>query len=81
MGGEQFVHDRGDAEGLDALGQFTGHHAAEACQGVDHRLAPSHQLGGSAIGSELAVSGEFCNDNGRTESEEDLNVCSSKRMA
>ena len=58
MGGEQFAQPRGDARGLKALGKLSGDHVGQARQGVDHRLATTHKVGGTVVGAELTLGGE-----------------------
>ena len=54
VGREQLANAASNAHGSHALGQFGRVQAAKTGQGVDHRLATAHELGGARIGTELA---------------------------
>ena len=72
MGAEQLADAPGNAHGRHALGQFTGHHATQAGQGVDHGLLAVHQLGGAGISPELALAGKPGHHHGRGKPEHDV---------
>jgi hypothetical protein len=72
VGAEQLADATGNAHGRHALGQFTGHHAAQAGQRVDHGLLAAHQLRGAGVGAELALAAEPGHDDGGQQAQHDV---------
>src|SRR5690606_31635958 len=69
---EQAADAAGNTHGRHALRQLGRLHAAEAREGVDHRLLAAHELGGARVGTEFALTREPGNDDRGQEAEDDV---------
>ena len=58
MRSEQLADRTGDTETLDSPRKLFGRNTAQTSQGVDHRSRAAHDLCGTGIGSEFAMTGE-----------------------
>lgn len=67
MRSEQLADRTGDTETLDSPRKLFGRNTAQTSQGVDHRSRAAHDLCGTGIGSEFAMTGESGHNHGSQE--------------